>query len=127
MKSAISEVNKAIFTALSGLSFPVYDCIPENSSFPYCDISEMTANDRSAKNLPGESFLLTAHFWSQYKGTKEVREMVDAFIQIITTTTLNMTGFNNHFSEIEYIGISNDPDGLTRHGTVKVRFYVTEA
>lgn len=127
MKSAISEINKALYTVLNSASFPVYDCIPENTAFPYCDISEMTASDKSAKNLPGESFLLTAHLWSQYKGTKEVREMCDELIQTITGTELTMSGFNNNLTEVEYIGISNDPDGLTRHGVVKIRFYITEA
>ena len=127
MKSAIAELNKAIYAVLSNMSFPVYDCIPENTAFPYCDISEMTGSNESAKNLPGESFLLTAHLWSQYKGTKEVREMIDEFVQTITSNSLVLTGFNNNLTEVEFIEVFNDPDGITRHGVVKIRFYVTEA
>jgi hypothetical protein len=126
MKSALSELNKAIFEATQNLSFSVYDCVPEKVDFPYGDISEMLGADESNKNHSGESLLLTAHLWSEYKGTKEVREMVSDFIEALTESNLTMNSFTCQLKNLELTEILNDPDGQTRHGIVKIRFFVTQ-
>ena len=74
-------LQQAIFSALnvsavtSDLSCGVFDDVPPSASYPYIVLGEETAVDFSVKDIQGGDFTVNIHVWSQYKGSKETKQI----------------------------------------------------
>lgn len=111
--------NDSTLTDTNGAS--VYDEVPEGSSYPYVTIGESTALDYSTKDVSGSEQTLTLHVWSQYRGSKETKNIMDRLHDLLHNYSLSVTGANLINLRLEFSDLLRDPDGITRHGVVRFR------
>ena len=80
-------LQQAIFTALDGATINdadgnaitgVFDDVPENTAYPYVVIGEETATNIDTKDKDAHEHTLTIHVWSQYRGRKEIKNIMSS-------------------------------------------------
>ena len=111
--------NDSTLTSTHGAS--VYDEVPEGSSFPYVTIGETTTVDYSTKDSIGSDQTLMLHVWSQYRGAKETKNIMDRLHDLLHDYSLSVTGANLINLRYEFSDLIRDPDGITRHGVIRFR------
>ena len=122
------ELQTAIFTALSNdtnltetLSAVIVDDVPHGTSYPFITIGEARTNDYSTKDQIGSEQVIELDIWSQYKGSKECKQIMDRVHNILHDSNLNVSGFNLINLRFDFSNIMRDPDGTTRHGVMRFR------
>lgn len=124
------EFQQALFTALNGdstltttLGASIFDHVPDHQAvtFPYVVIGEDTMLDYSTKDLVGSDVTVTLHVWSQYRGSKEVKQVMDRVHTLLHDSNLTVTGRNLINLRSEFSDVLRDPDGITRHGVMRFR------
>ena len=76
------QLQSAIYTALNvsaitdTLSCGVFDEVIEGDTYPFIALGEETAIDYSTVDLNGGEYTINIHVWSQYKGSKETKEIM---------------------------------------------------
>jgi hypothetical protein len=108
-------------TITSTLSAGVYDEVLEGASYPFVSLGEETSIDYGTKNENGGETTINIHIWSQYKGAKETKQIMDRIHDLLHDSNLTVTGFNLVNLRFEYSDILRDPDGVTRHGVMRFR------
>ena len=111
--------NDATLTNTHGAG--VYDEVQEGNSYPFVTIGEETTIDYSTKDVDGGELTVNIHVWSQYKGSKETKTIMDRIHDLLHDYNLSVTGYNLVNSRFEYSDIMRDPDGITRHGVMRFR------
>lgn len=123
-------LQQAIYSELSGdseltstLGASVYDDVPDHQAvtFPYVNIGEDTTLDYSTKDLVGSETTLNMHVWSRYRGSKEVKQIMDRVHSLLHDSNLTVTGRNLINLRVEFSDVLRDPDGITRHGVMRFR------
>ena len=108
-------------TLTSTLGAGVYDEVTEGATYPFVALGEETAIDYSTKDLDGGETTINVHIWSQYKGSKETKQIMDRIHDLLHDSNLSVTGFNLRNLRFEFSDIMRDPDGVTRHGVMRFR------
>ena len=108
-------------TLTNTLGAGVFDEVLENATYPFVSIGEETAVDYSTKDLDGGEFTINIHVWSQYKGAKQTKEIMDRVHDLLHDSSLSVSGFNLVNLRFEFSDILRDPDGVTRHGVMRFR------
>ena len=108
-------------TLTNTLGAGVFDEVLENATYPFVSIGEETAVDYSTKDLDGGEFTINIHVWSQYKGAKQTKEIMDRVHDLLHDSSLSVSGFNLINLRFEFSDILRDPDGVTRHGVMRFR------
>ena len=103
------------------LSCGVYDEVIEGNTYPFITLGEETTIDYSTKTATGSETTINIHIWSQYKGSKQTKEIMDKVHDLLHDSNLTVTGFNLINLRFEYSDIMRDPDGITRHGVMRFR------
>ena len=99
----------------------VVDEVVGSTTYPFINIGDDTITDYSTKDLDGGEITMTLHIWSQYKGAKETKQIMDRLHEILHDSSLSVSGFNLINSRFEFSDILRDPDGVTRHGVMRFR------
>lgn len=121
------NLQSTVYTALNvaaitdTLSCAVLDEVTQGQSYPFITIGEETAIDYSTKTAHGGEFTVNIDVWSQYKGSKEVKQIMDKVHDLLHNSNLSVTGFNLVNTRFEFSDILRDPDGVTRHGVMRFR------
>tara|TARA_R110000803_G_scaffold198432_1_gene262171 strand:+ start:249 stop:653 length:405 start_codon:yes stop_codon:yes gene_type:complete len=125
------ELQKAIFTALSGnttglsgANVSIFDDVPEGTAYPYVVIGEETAAENSTKTLDGQEYTLTIHAWSQYRGRREIKEIMQSVYQNLHNTDITVSGASLVNLRQEFSTTLAENDGITRHGVMRFRAVV---
>jgi len=121
------EIQKSIFSALSIALAPitVLDDVPDNIACPYVRIGEFTGIEWDTDNSLGRETTITIHIWSDYRGMKELVEMMDKIKLALHNVNLTITGEVCVLCFLEFSESMLDSDGLTRHGVQRFRI-ITE-
>lgn len=125
-----SQLQKAIYAALlndntlSGLVNGVYDDVPEGSTYPYVVIGEETATNIGSKTLDGLEYTLVIHIWSQYRGRKEVKQIMERIYEVLHDQSISVTGASLVNLRQEFETSLVEGDGITRHGVMRFRAVV---
>ena len=69
-----TAIQTAIYQALSTLSYPVYDDVPQNAAFPYIVIGEDTSIPFDDDCNTGAESTITIHVWSIYSGRSRLNK-----------------------------------------------------
>lgn len=117
--SIYSALNVSAITTT--LSCGVYDEVVEGNSYPFIALGEETAIDYSTNNLVGAETTINIHIWSQYKGSKETKNIMDKIHDLLHDVSLSVSGVNLINLRFEFSDIMRDPDGITRHGVMRFR------
>ncbi len=122
------ELQKAIFTALNGTvtgvssaNIPIYDDVPEGTVYPYVVIGEETSSNNGTKTLDGVEHTLTLHVWSQYRGRREIKEIMQSVYEKLHNTAITVTGASLVNIRQEFSNTLAEQDGITRHGIMRFR------
>lgn len=125
------ELQKSIFTALSGnttgmsgANVPVFDDVPEGTEYPYVVIGEETASNNGTKTLDGIEHTLTIHAWSQYRGRREIKEIMQSVYEKLHNTDISISGASLVNIRQEFNTTLAETDGITRHGVMRFRAVV---
>lgn len=89
------ELHKAIYATLTGKgNYPVYDGMPINGEFPHIVIGDefVFRNDVKTGNISEHIFYVTC--WSNYNGTRELKEMHAFVIDNLIDERLKVEGFD---------------------------------
>ena len=122
------ELQKAIFTALNGnvtgvtsANIPIYDDVAEGSLYPYIVIGEETTSNNGTKTLDGVEHTITLHVWSQYRGRREIKEIMQSVYEKLHNTAITVTGASLVNIRQEFSNTLAEQDGITRHGVMRFR------
>jgi hypothetical protein len=103
------------------LSCGVYDEVIEGNTYPFITLGEESTIDYSTNTETGSETTVNIHIWSQYKGSKQTKEIMDKVHDLLHDSNLSVTGFNLINLRFEFSDIMRDPDGITRHGVMRFR------
>ena len=125
-----AEIQKAIYDAL--IASPaiaggrVYDRVPENPTFPYIGIGDEQSIDDGNACDDGWEVSSDVHVWSRAVGFPETKGLVSAIVPRLAAISA-VPGFTLIAAGVENTRVFRDPDGLTSHGVISVRFVITPA
>ena len=125
---------QAIFKALDGnvtgidiASVSVYDDVPENTAYPYVILGEETSANSGTKSLDAIEHTLTLHVWSQYRGRREIKEIMQSVYSLLHNTAITVTGASLVNIRQEFNNTLMENDGITRHGVMRFRAVVFDS
>ena len=129
-------LQQAIFTALdnatindvSGNSITgVFDDVPENTAYPYVVIGEETATNIDTKDKDAHEHTLTIHVWSQYRGRKEIKNIMSSVYTTLHNASITVSGASLVNIRHEFENTLTEADGITRHGVIRFRAVVFDS
>ena len=132
MKTALLPLQTSLFNRLSNDTVlldkvkGVFDAVHKDQAYPYISLGEDTVSDWSTKTTVGEELTHTLHVWSRYQGKKETKEIMNLILASLTQPLSLEGGFFIEFSKVELMEVFDDPDGLTRHGVMRLRFRISQ-
>ena len=106
--STLSNDNNLTSTLGAG----VFDEVTEGATYPFVVLGEETAIDYGTKDLVGGETTINIHIWSQYKGSKETKNIMDRIHDLLHDSDISVSGFNLINLRFEYSDIMRDPDVL---------------
>ena len=122
------QLQQSVFTALnndntitSTLGATVVDDVPHGTSYPFVNVGEARSSDYSTKDAVGGESVINIHIWSQYKGSKECKQIMDRVHDLLHDSSLSVSGFNLINLRFDFSDILRDSDGSTRHGVMRFR------
>lgn len=125
------KLQQAIYTKLyqqvsdgDGINASVYDDVPEGAAHPYIVIGEETTSDNGTKDKDGMEHTLTLHTWSQYRGRKQIKELMQSVYDLLHNTDITISGATVANVRQEFSTTLSENDGLTRHGVQRFRVVV---
>lgn len=113
----------AAYSALTALvSTRIYDRVPDQAgTFPYVVIGEDTVAAWDAHDTVGAEHTVTIHSWSDYRGMKETKQIQEALHGALHRYALPVTGATTVNCAFEFSEAFLDPDGIRRHGVMRLR------
>lgn len=124
-----SSLQKAIFTALSGLVLGrIYDQVPASPQFPYITIGDEQDIEDGNSCEDGWEVFTDVHVWSRPDaGSKAALKDLMAQIVPLLAINLNVTGFRVVTAKLVNSRAFRDPDGQTEHGVLTFRYLIDPA
>jgi|TARA_R100000455_G_C6267619_1_gene122995 hypothetical protein len=129
-------LQQAIFTALDGATINdadgnaitgVFDDVPENTAYPYVVIGEETATNIDTKDKDAHEHTLTIHVWSQYRGRKEIKNIMSSVYTTLHNASITVSGASLVNIRHEFENTLTEADGITRHGVMRFRVVVFDS
>lgn len=110
-----------------GVADRIYDRPPADVQFPYIRVGDdQTVGDDDDCEELSEVFC-RIHVWSQAAGKPEAKTIAGAVRAAIRAATWSLPGFavdNVQFVQTLYL---DDPDGISTHAVIEVRFLITHS
>lgn len=119
LQSAIYSRLNSDSTLTSTLGATVVDEVLDSDDYPFVAIGDSVTVDYSTKDLSGSDTTITIHVWSQYKGSKETKNIMDRIHTLLHNYSLSVTGHNLINLRFEFNDLLRDTDGITRHGVMR--------
>ena len=126
------DLQSAIYSTLNGDSTldslvgnnKVFDNVPQDTAYPYVKIGLENSRDIGTKSLDGKVYNVDIEVWSQYRGQKEIKEVMERVYNLFNNATISVSGASSVMSFVVATTTLVEADGLTRHGIVNVDFTV---
>jgi len=127
MPAATTELQSAIYSALTGAGLTVYDAVPENAGFPYVTIGYSQESPDDTHTSRGRQIISTIHVWSRYPGAKEIKDMAATIISTLDRASFTLANWRHVYTLFDSATYLQDPDGITRHAVVEFRSLLQQA
>jgi hypothetical protein len=101
----------------------VYDRVPENPVFPYVTIGDGDSVGDDNDCWDATEFTAQVHVWSRAVGYPEVKGLASD-VRSRLTTEFSVSGFKVTNAQHLITRFMRDPDGLTSHAVVELRYLV---
>ena len=127
------DLQSAIYTTLSNSGTldtaignnKVFDSIaPQDTAYPYVLIGTEATRNVGTKTLDGNVYNMDIHIWSQYRGQKQVKEVMEIIYNLVNNATISVSGASSVMSYVNNATTMTEVDGITRHGIVNIDFTV---
>ena len=124
-----AQQRKNIFNLKDEKNFDnkIFDNVPQDTAYPYVRIGLETASDVGTKSLDGNVHRVDIEVWSQYRGQKEIKEIMERLYNIFNNSTISVTGADSVMSYVVNTATIVEADNLTRHGIITVDFTVYDS
>jgi len=124
-----SALLKAYITRLgthaSTSTYTVYNYTPTTATLPYIvvgSISGTRSMPLGCDDIAGEENTVLVDVWSEYKGDKEVMDMMNNIIKAVTSSALAITNYTDVLPLMEFSEViidDTEPAHLVRHGIIR--------
>ena len=120
------EVQKALYTAISGLGLTVYDSAPQASDggagalFPYVEVGAIVMTQFDTGSETGFDFVARIHTRSRSSGMKEAKDIQGLMYSGLHRGTITVTGYNFVLLDREASDVTREADG-SFHGICEYR------
>ena len=130
------ELQKSLFSRLNGGSIVdendqaitgVFDDVPEGTAYPYVVIGEETAPNIGTKDKDMHEYTQTIHVWSQYRGMRDVKEIMEQIYTLLNDFAISVSGASAITLRHEFQTVLLEDDGITRHGIMRFRVVVSDS
>ena len=119
------EIQTAIYERLSAeLTYPVFDHVPQKTTYPYVNIGEDTVNQDDTQTYTGMSGTLNIHTWSQKRGRTEIKNMMKDIYVALHRWPVTLSDGNCWELIFDFADSIMDSDGETRHGIQRFKIMV---
>ena len=124
-----SKLSSATLTDVSGTSITsrVFDDVPEGTAYPYLVIGEETATNIDTKDKEAHEHTLTFHVWSQYRGRKEIKNIMSQIYTALHNSDITVSGATLVNIRHEFENTLLESDGITRHGVMRFRVVIFDS
>ena len=128
-QSIFTKISNGTLTDVSGTSITskVFDDVPEGTAYPYVVIGEETATNIGTKDNDANEHTLTIHVWSQYRGRKEIKNIMSQIYTILHNTDITVSGASLVNVRHEFEQTLLEADGITRHGVMRFRVVIFDS
>jgi len=126
-------IQEALYTrldddsTLGGLITGVYDAVPDDTSLPVVVIGVGSSIDDATKTLDAREYTLNVDVWSDYRGLKETKNIVKQVYSLLHEYALSVSGASLVDLRCEFTTELLENDGITRHGVMRFRAFVTDS
>lgn len=111
----------AALTAIVGTR--VYDAVPPNATYPYVSLGQPQVLPDKADCVDGSIVVYTIHGWSSDLGRSVQIKHIGARIGgVLDQNEITLTGHRVVIAQHEQTNYLDDPDGITKHVAVTLRF-----
>ena len=127
--SLFNDYVKAVYTKLnntSGLTGLLSESLADDQVFPKIWIEDGGADDWSNKDDNGLEANINLHIGSRYRGTKELRGLMDKCYAALHFVDLTLTNGQSVLCQFLRHDIVTDSDGITRHGVMRFSLLISE-
>ena len=132
MSDAFFNVQSAMFDALASSSEvlgllgnppQIYDHVPPGTAFPYVTFGAVSVQPYDTKTEIGFEQIVTLNIWSRYRGSKEMKDILQALYDALHRASLSVSSEVFLLSEFHSADMAPLDDGLTYHAAA--RFSIT--
>ena len=126
-KSVFAKLVAANITDFAGDAITgVFDDVPTDTAYPYIVIGDETATNISAKDKDFHEHTLTIHIWSQYRGNRDIKEIMKRVYAALNDVSYTVSGASGVNLKHEFQTTLTEGDGITRHGVMRFRAVVSD-
>ena len=125
-------LQEALYSRLNGdstlgnLVSGVYDAVPDDTAMPICVIGPSTSTDDATKTLDARDYIFNVDVWSDYRGMKETKNIVKQVYSLLHEYALSVSGASLVILRCEFTTEVLEDNGVTRHGVMRFRAFVTD-
>ncbi|QDP61061.1 MAG: putative tail completion protein [Prokaryotic dsDNA virus sp.] len=124
------DVQKIVYSTLNGDSTldglvgnnKIFDNVPQDTTYPYVVIGTENTRDNGTKTVDGRIYNFDIEVYSQYRGQKEIKNIMERIYNLMHDVTLSVSGASNVMSRVITTSTFVEVDGITRQGSVNVEF-----
>ncbi len=123
---SLLDVQQSLYSMLSkdpvlvATGWRVFDHVEENEDPPYIILDNDDAADNSTKDVQGMIVQPELHFWSRDRGYKRMKAaMARVYLLLHMKPSLQIEGMTT-MSHVAHARCMSDPDGITRHGVMRL-------
>lgn len=127
--SLFNDYVKAVYTKLnntSGLTGLLSESLADDQVFPKIWIEDGGADDWSNKDDNGLEANINLHIGSRYRGTKELRGLMDKCYAALHFVDLTLDNGQSVLCQFTRHDIVTDSDDITRHGVMRFNLLISE-
>lgn len=125
------EVQTAIYSRLTGdptlsglVGGRIFDDIPQGSDFPYVRLGDENTTDDGGKDYVANQRAISVEVFSRYAGSSEAKRVMSAVYDLLHEQGLTVSGQQVVLMRHEFSSpVFMDPDGLSRHGSMRFRLF----
>jgi len=114
-------------STLGGLITGVYDAVPDDTALPIVVIGPTSTSDDGSKTLDARDYIFNVDVWSDYRGMKETKNISQRVYTLLHEHDLSVSGANLIDLRCEFSSEVLENDGVTRHGVMRFRAFITDS
>lgn len=114
-------------SVLVAMGWQVFDHVEENEELPFIVLDSDGGTDNSAKGLAAMTVDPELHFWSRDRGYKTMKESMKRVYDLLHMKSNLLIAGQAIRSHVAMTRCMTDPDGITRHGVMRLRIFTYDA